>query len=105
MAILSILLLIMLHGSEAAFLGPNRCIPLPYVGSFPSVGRFDATGDNIGSDNSSSDSHPVLNGNEKSLVELLLPSKNCKVDQMSGTDLGTFIPPATLQSSFSQYRI
>ena len=101
MAMLSILLLIMLHGSEAAFLWPNRCTPLPYVGSFPSVGRFGATGDNIDSGSSSSDSHPVSNGNEKSLVELLLPSKNCKVDQMSGTDLGTFIPHATLVSPFS----
>lgn len=27
-------------------------------------------------------------GPEKSLLQLLLPSKTCKVDQMSGTDLG-----------------
>ena len=86
MAVVRILLLILLQGSEAAFLGPNRCTPLPAVGSFPTVGRVWA----IDSSDSDCDIQPASSDNEKSLVDLLLPSKNCKVDQMSGTDLGTF---------------
>jgi len=82
-----LLLLILLQGSEAAFLGPNRSTRLPSVGSFPTVGSVWV----IDSSESDSDSQPASSDNEeKSLVDLLLPSKNCKVDQMSGTDLGTF---------------
>lgn len=80
MRIFSFFVLILLPINQA-FVRPTRYTAANHL-SFRTEGSLLSMG-------SSNEGQGGSHTNQKSLMDLLLPSNDCKVDQMSGTDLGT----------------